>query len=244
MLRAYVKLSGGIGNQLFQLAAGFAYCKLHDYQLIANANGWSAHQGRNPLEYRNNILQRFEFSGSWNPTHYITEDTFFIEQNQDVTLTGYFQDIKFLEPYVDEFIATYLPSPTNDSYHNQFVGVHWREGDFNAFADVHKICTDNYYIKALETFGPEAVGMAFSDTRKEFPKKFAYQTMGNEVLDLLALANFQNIICSNSSFSWWAARLGRPKKAIFPTKWLNKPETSFTIFNNLPAYAQWTTLTM
>jgi hypothetical protein len=149
----------------------------------------------------------------------------------------------FIEPYVDDFICTVLgdfcPFVSVD---NKYVGVHWREGDFNAFPDVHKVCSDEYYVVALDLFGPTAIGSVCSDTRTNFPDRFEFSPSYNEVEDLAFLSLHKNFIGSNSSFSWWAARMGVQKRAVFPNIWLANPPTPFKLLGQDPVYNQWTLL--
>ena len=52
--------------------------------------------------------------------------------------------------------------------------------------------------------------------------KFNIIKSQSELLDLSLMSKHENIICSNSSFSWWASLLGIPKKKIIvPDKWFH-----------------------
>lgn len=56
----------------------------------------------------------------------------------------------------------------------------------------------------------------------EFPdKSFRIIRGKDELEDLTIMAHHPNLVCSNSSFSWWASMLGIEKnKIIVPNKWL------------------------
>ena len=45
MSKCYAKLIGGVGNQLFILAAAYAYSRKYDKELIIDADNWVGGQG-------------------------------------------------------------------------------------------------------------------------------------------------------------------------------------------------------
>ena len=52
--------------------------------------------------------------------------------------------------------------------------------------------------------------------------KFDIITTNSEIEDMMVMSKYNTIICSNSTFSWWASILGDiPNKTIIvPPKWL------------------------
>jgi hypothetical protein len=58
--------------------------------------------------------------------------------------------------------------------------------------------------------------------RNEFQtSNFKYYNWNTELEDLALMSQYDKIICSNSSFSWWASLLGVKKKQIVvPDVWL------------------------
>ena len=57
---------------------------------------------------------------------------------------------------------------------------------------------------------------------KEFPhRKFNLIQASSELQEFTLLSQYENMVCSNSSFSWWASQLGVEKQRIMvPDKWL------------------------
>ena len=61
MNNCFVKVGGGLGNQLFQVAAAYSYCKKYNKKLYIDISDWSASQGNNPTNYKDSIFKNFEY---------------------------------------------------------------------------------------------------------------------------------------------------------------------------------------
>ena len=57
----YIKLKGGLGNQLFQIAAAYAYSKKHNTTLHLDDSTWYGGQGKSGTEYKHTIFRNFQF---------------------------------------------------------------------------------------------------------------------------------------------------------------------------------------
>jgi hypothetical protein len=125
------------------------------------------------------------------------------------------------------------------------VSVHVRLGDFQEFPEIYNVCDTFFYLKqikvmcqTLELQPSQVTVCLFSDgditelhnvliehqyNVLEFSKAFQL----SDLQTFMILSRAQNIICSNSTFSWWAARLNSesPKRVIFP-KYMDKKRTS------------------
>lgn len=224
----YVNVMGGVGNQLFQIAAGYAYAKRWGKKLIINPYNWNAGQGTNPLEYINTIFKNFEYG------NYFTRDVIGIHEKRfdydelpfyfgSVSLNGYFQSLKYFEECKDEFISL-LNLPEVDDIKID-VGVHIRRGDYLKNAAIHHVCHTeyfehffNFYEKCKDckikvfTDDPSMVYSEFSDY------DFEILHSESDIKELAYMTKCDTLIGSNSTFSWWAALIGG-KASYFPSKW-------------------------
>jgi hypothetical protein len=237
MSNCHVALVGGLGNQLFQVAAGYAYSRKYDKNLVLDISKWSAHQGRCPNQYQNNIFSNFKYST------YHTRNVIPIHEKRfnydplpfmhgDVCLHGYFQSLKYFEEYKDEFINLLnLPDVSIDGD----VAVHIRRGDYLQFANIHLVCGTDYFLHHISKF-PEAKVNVFTDSPEYVQAEFGNMNIiksNSEIEDLTMMSQHDNIICSNSSFSWWASLLGKEKKKIIvPKIWFHNFEDHHDIYRN------------
>jgi hypothetical protein len=235
MNNCHVALAGGIGNQLFQVAAGYSYAKKHKKNLVLDVSSWSAGQGRNPLDYSKTIFKNFKFV-----THRPDNITPIYEQrfNYDelpnekghVILHGYFQSLKYFEDVADEFCdlldfskQEHLKTKISKSPN---CAVHLRRGDYIKFSNVHLVCDTNYFRNNIEKFSGYNIDV-YTDSLdiaiKELDGLDVQFIDGvNELNDLYMLTLYDNMICSNSSFSWWGSFLGKKKnKIVVPNRWFN-----------------------
>jgi hypothetical protein len=248
MPKVYVKLAGGLGNQLFQIANGYAYAKRHRHELLLDDSDWTASQGKSPRDYQNSIFANFEYVSrivKKTPPIEYTEQKFNYHEIPnfyfDVSLSGYFQSLKYFEDYKDDFISQ-LCLPKCPMFEDA-VAVHVRRGDYLQHAHIHYVCDTEYFKENMKKF-PDKKIHVFTDSKDFVQKEFwdhDFQIIetGSELGDLTAMANHSSMICSNSSFSWWASLLGiKKEKVIVPKKWFNNYQkhddiyrTDFTISN-------------
>jgi hypothetical protein len=123
------------------------------------------------------------------------------------------------------------------------VALHIRRGDYLKGSQFHSNLWDtNYYKEAIKLF-PDAEFLVFcKDNQSEqqdeddrvwlldnlpfllSPSRYELYDHTTETEDLNAIASCKGIIGANSSFSWWGAFLGDPKKQVV----MPKPERWFT----------------
>lgn len=130
----------------------------------------------------------------------------------------------------------------NKTNQNKSVAIHIRRGDFldkYNYEKFGKVCTDDYYNKAIEKISSIVDNPVFyiftndvSWARTFFKGKnhicVEWNFGENSWKDLYLMSKFKNIIIANSTFSWWAAWLGsdinKSGVVICPSK--------FTSFDN------------
>jgi len=228
METVYSNVCGGIGNQLFQVAAAFSYSRLSRKDLKIDATRWTASQGRNPLEYKDSIFKNFEY-GEWDGSTEFTEEGFRYEDipfiRGDVMLSGYFQSWKYFYDFMEEFIdQLVLPEVRTNFIKEKNVAFHIRRGDYLKFPDIFDIGQE-YFRRQFFNFQDYQINV-FTDSPELILKEFdgydfnLIQT-SSELNDLTLISQHDNVVCSNSSFSWWASLLGKEKtKIIVPDKWI------------------------
>jgi hypothetical protein len=235
MSKCYVDVCGGVGNQLFQIAAGYAYSKKYNLDLLIDPSNWTASQGISPILYQYSIFRNF--GNSYSPrgdTREIHEEGFNYKElpryhwiDGDVSLHGYFQSLKYFKDYRDDFInQLYLPA-VDWSFisRDNNIAFHIRQGDYLNYPHIFGDLT-NYFSKQFEKFCPDFQVNVFTDSPELVLKKFEKYDFNliktsSELNDLTLLSLHDRIVCSNSSFSWWASLLGKKKELIIvPEKWL------------------------
>lgn len=206
-------LMGGLGNQMFQYAAGLAVAKRLGENLELNTTFYDSHGGRD--------YQLFHFPISARVTDRtdsrIEEAGFpYQEINQSGMMVGYWQSEKYFADISDDIRKEFaLPSTDLD-----FVAIHVRRGDYLQLPQVFHTLDVDYYEEAAKHF-PNADFLVFSEDTKWCKKNLPWADVveGNPpFVDLALMASCKGMIMANSSFSWWAAWLGN-QKVVAPKKW-------------------------
>lgn len=252
MNKVTIKLQGGLGNYLFQIACAYAYALKYNKELyLVEEDSTVIHK---PLaSYKGNILQRVKFSKPENvPWRQYQEVGFhhneipFIGEN--VFLNGYFQSSKYFEDYFIEARNLFSYSIPRDGYWDFFsqntCSIHVRRGDYLNSPDHHPTQSMNYYMKAIKQMPKDSVFLIFSDDipwcRQNFPdipEKFVFVEGKNDYEDLYLMKSCKNNIICNSSFSWWAAYLNENtnKIVIAPKLWFGK---AYVHYNTKDIYCE------
>ena len=229
------KLTGGLGNYLFQIAAAstLAY-KNNDATLFDFGPGvGQAHKNIN--KYSSNILRNIKI-GSFTPEYIFNEAGDFtfneIPYTKNLVLQGYFQSSKYLdrehilELYkMDDVTKTYINSvikPNLDFLKNS-TSIHVRRGDYIGRAR-HPVQGMEYYNQAMGHF-PDNNFIVFSDDIKWCKENFKGNRFTfiqeDDYIELYLMSMCQHNIIANSSFSWWGSYLNQnPDKIIVaPSNW-------------------------
>ena len=230
------RLEGGLGNQMFQIAAAVgASCKhFRDYGINFDLPH-SCIQGHPPTKYKDNLFNTI-------PTTDIVPQTFHKEphfqyhpiphSDQDVLIWGYFQSDKYFEGFNEE-IKRLFTFPEDvvkkiddrlEQIDKQLVGVHVRRGDYLRFPTIHPTCSVEYYKEAFSKFDD----CNFIVTSDDIPwceqnldgDNVIFSNCVSELEDMYLLSQCNNSILSNGSFAWWGCYLGKDKeKVVAPSAW-------------------------
>lgn len=188
-------------------------------------------------EFKKNIKERFfyveESFGIYK------EDVF---QTKDCTFVGYWQTEKYFVNIRNKILNSFRFDVNEEKLRQlgehikyKYIGIHIRRGDFLS-ADLHNVCSLNYYIEAIEYMNkkyPNSKFIFFSDDIGWVEEHFR----GGNILvckknffdsyedwyDMYLMTLCKGNIISNSTFSWWGAWLNKnPEKIVVAPKiWLN-----------------------
>lgn len=258
MNKITIRLIGGLGNYLFQIACAYSYSKKHNKELfLTEEDSLVIHKKLDT--YKNNILNKVKFSKKDNTIwKTYTEAGFnyteipFLEG--DVLLASYFQSEKYFKDYTDE-IKNLFSYPAE--YKNKVVdkykyllsqntcSIHVRRGDYLASPNHHPVQNMNYYMKAIKQMPKDSIFLIFSDdiawcksNFPDLPEKFIFIEGNSDHEDLMLMSQCENSIICNSTFSWWGAWLNNnpDKKIISPiySRWFGSAYANYDTTDIIP----------
>ena len=231
-----VNIMGGLGNQLFQVAAAYSYARKNNAQLQLLHK---TENGNRPL-YWNTLLKNLKpfLVESLPPLNQWCEDLPTMYKEIPLTkyglyLNGYLQSSKYhIKDEIKQSFKLNVSEELQDKYHyllsnkEHVIVMHSRQTDYVIHSDLHGPLTHKYYTDALEKM-TETVKYPFlvlcgddNEFWKNMDIKYPHIILEeNDVNTFALLQQFHYFIMSNSTFIWWCAYLANTKKAIVPTKW-------------------------
>jgi hypothetical protein len=255
-----IKLAGGLGNYMFQIACAHAYAlKNNKKPIFTIDDSIVIHKHLNA--YKENILSNVVFLNNKDTKGFniFNENGFHYNEipniEGNVYLNGYFQSEKYFKEYEKEIrdLFSYpkeLPLDYEDSENslsykykilntfNNTCSIHVRRGDYLNSPNHHPTQNMNYYMKAIRQMPKDTVFFIFSDdiawckaNFPDLPEKFKFVEGNTDYEDLRIMTCCKHNIICNSTFSWWAAWLNKN-----PDKKVIIPATWFG-----PAYANYNT---
>ena len=231
------RLQGGLGNQLFQIAATYALA-------IRNGDicGFDINSCHTPLQgntantYKDNIFTKIKdvgnlkFRVSYNEPHFGYQE---LPYADGLILNGYFQSDKYFNDFEEEIKNLFVLDNSNAlnylvSINNKnlpITSVHIRRGDYLKNQEFHKPCSLEYYKESMKLIG-DSIFIIISDDIEWVKNNIKgeniyYSPFKNELDDLSLMVVSNNNIIANSSFSWWGAYLNpnKEKQVIVPKQW-------------------------
>jgi len=237
----FVELMGGLGNQLFQYAAGLLHKKQNNSKLFICKSKQNSHDNNN--DYRDLFRLANKYDYEYLP-RYVTlyqENPFSmwnIDKHYILYMYGYYQNYTMLKPVLNEFKNDLLKSLEGIqknmlSNYNIFLNsgfIHVRRGDYLTKSELHHVQTMDYYMQAVSRFDNISTWYIFSDDiewckSQDFfiGLKPIYIEETDPVLNLALMSQIMGgAIIANSTFSWMGAYLGvglQENKVIYPKKW-------------------------
>jgi len=229
-------LLGGVGNQLFEIAAGYTLAKELGFKYALCETNYIpiGGQGNTLPAYRDTLYSKIEFIPSIDnflrykaksPNYYPLMSDLSNAQTS-ISLKGHFQSERNFVNYKDEIRDLFTPAGgfTNwllesgfeypelfDDHEFVFIGV--RRGDYLKEPRVHNPCGMKYYEKSMKLLPAARYYVASDDIewckRNFMGPQFVFFdiTMKNDLQQLAAMTLFKKYIISNSSFYWWGSYL-------------------------------------
>lgn len=253
-----VRLSGGLGNQLFQYSFGMYLQNEVNQETLYDVSQIKKF-GRNfELDrlFTLKTKKTVRFGRVLNPTGIISEGPLIhnsdIKLQKDAMYSGNFVSPKYWEKRYNQTISMIEASLGHRDVTklDSEIAMHVRRGDYfysEKTRQIHGYCTDQYFLGALESaidVNP-SIEIAYVATDspelvRNLVKKIeakgvtAIVVSENDPVDLLRyLAAFRNFIGSNSTFSWWVAALFGPKLVYMPDEWFLIGNLGFNIEEQL-----------
>lgn len=234
-----IRIQGGLGNQLFGIAAAQSLAWRLDVPVKIDLSIVEKDPNRKfelePLGYSRIPSGRTSHSPRFREVSF-NFDSRWPSIAVPVTLEGYFQSWKYFQPdssRVRDMFVSLLKTATVSEFHvRPFVAVHARRGDFLEPRTLayHGVCSTGYFVNAIQRIR-QMVGQlpvtVFSDDQG-----FA-ATLAGLVEDataapseptLVSLARMSRAsahIISNSTFSWWSAWLAGSPTVVAPRPWFS-----------------------
>ena len=233
-------LYGGIGNQMFQIAACYMFSWKYNYLPIFVRKKYASHGipirklEWDTVLYKCKTVNRLP-EGEWLTIHEKYNDPGFKNHEKiNIMLDGYFQDLCYFdEKYYGKIRELFEPKDSKKieslwgKYTSCFsspIGIHLRSY-FEAESDFPPSLPYEYYEKAIKKhFDPDKDNfLIFCDKAKKHLDKILKLCKKTRVAgekdheELYLLSKCDNIILANSTFSWWSAFLNKDvKKVIVP----------------------------
>lgn len=218
-----VHLMGGLGNQLFQLAAMQQIAdSMHQPLLVVPS-----------LNKHSSINYFTTIFSSWRSQLYTPQP--------HQVVRGYFQNHKLVEPDFDQF-AERLNWDGNDSLRgydeiDTSIFVHVRGGDYlqPGFNKIHHVPLENYYKRALLRCNDVKHAYVFTNDRAYLESLQCFDDIrhtvvsgSNEIHDLFLMSQCgKGGIAANSTFSWWGLYLDKHRPHLcLPDMWFQDPTYS------------------
>jgi len=241
----YVRIDGGLGNQLFQIASAYSLAKRNDMQMIIIPYECRNKHVKNNYEYfynifnglihiRDNILQIQNIYNEPATECFSYNSNILPDKSNiiDTYLCGYFQNEKYFIDYKKEICEMFIKKHIINRLFEQYPNVensyfiHIRRGDY-VNHPLYVIDNDKYYTKAISQILKNNINTHFFIFSNDIEYCKKYSVLANirktfienlsdvESLFMMSLCK-KGGICTNSTFSWWGSYLNNnPDKKIY-----------------------------
>jgi hypothetical protein len=209
------QLSGGLGNQLNQIAYTLIQEDvLHDVAIFDSKNYTQLTQGNFETRYKRSIFRKVKWQD-------LTDsEVGIVKPIVDTTLFNLYRDrlIKLFKPPTKTVVELSVKYPVITTYPN--CAIHVRRGDLSQFPGQYRILTPDYYQDAINKFDRDTKFLVFSDDieycRQIFiGDNFTFSSEAHDDRDLYLMSLCQHQIIANSTFSYWGAFLNEnPDKIV------------------------------
>ena len=157
--------------------------------------------------------------------------------NENVLLQGYFQSEKYFKDYRKEILDLFNIPQNSQSV--KTCSIHVRRGDFLVEYCVSALMDMDYYNRAMDIINADKYIIVSDDINwcyKHFKgSQFEFSNCTSPYQDLILMANCNDNIIANSTFSWWGAWLNpsSEKQVVHPVNWFG-PALAFRDTRDVP----------
>lgn len=231
----YVKITGGLGNQLFGLAAGLEQANRIGCELVLLTGNYRFDGQRNFKLDQLQLPSHVSFAKDLPRSRFLSKRRTFKEASfsydpgvtslrPGMVMEGYFQSPKYFPNIEALLMGIVFPDVgSNESFGeaiDPFTAIHMRRGDYleEKTRSFHGVVGNSYFqnaIKLIRSLRGVNRLIVFTDSPEHvvgemssFGKEvelFSPKTDVDELETLRVMGRASEIIMSNSSFSWWAA---------------------------------------
>jgi hypothetical protein len=212
-------MTAGLGNQLFQYAAGYSAAKRLGVNFRINKNFYRDYPNQRHSYHLHNFPITAEITEDIETLIYQKEFNY-KKITQDGSLYGYWQSEKYFKEHEEDIRREfYLPKL---NIPDDYVMVAVRRTDYLLEPDLFNVLDVEYYEKARSYF-PNCKFIGFSEDtqwmRQNLPWLDEISEGKTTIQDFKLMCSFKKFIIANSTFSWWAAWLSESDNVIAPQKW-------------------------
>lgn len=221
---------GRLGNLLFELAAAYAHARRHGLHCLVPWGQYAAvdllrQAVAEPLPGIEPGSYGLNFEYKWTLYRGIPAAV-------RGGVRGFFQSSRWFEDQRQAVRALYAPLMAQREPGT--LGVHIRLGDYKASPGLYWLITADWLRRAIQLTDNKRIVLFFSDDDQEARDMLTAAIAGMDgytvelqhedpLADLRRLSAMEELIMSNSTFAWWAAWLGQPRRVIAPSTWYTDP---------------------
>jgi hypothetical protein len=234
-----VKLAGGLGNMLFQIAAGYVTSIRDNKEFICDINEINSGHG-DYTNYLSNFFRKIKFNSNIVYNNWYGENHFSYSPipnlDGNLLIFGYFQSEKYFINYREDILKLFEIDEQTNLYLNDKYGellklktcsIHVRRGDYCGQQEFHPVLDIEYYKKSIEYFDDDTHFLIFSndiewcENNFDFVQNKTFISGNHNYQDMYLMSLCDHNIIANSSFSWWGAwfNINKNKIVISPQIW-------------------------
>ena len=225
-----VRLAGGLGNQLFQLAFAETLARetgrtlsMLNYDSPLTTHSKASYFTSIFSDLANCPLIKSPYSKFKEVSFHRIRILPSLSASPNLCVDGYFQNWEYISSiFIDRLRLPAVPE-TDTAF------LHIRGGDYvnNSF---HDVGLRSYYEKALKLFSADTFFYVFTNDI-EYAKTMEFLKnrphcfiIADEIVSLAMMSKCRRGgICANSSFSWWGAFLNPNRTITMPGTWFTDP---------------------
>jgi hypothetical protein len=210
------KLSGRLGNNVFQIMTAMAHAWRNGVEYKIPSFTKSKYTRKTPFDYFPLLTPEDEARIEYE--HYQDGWTFNpIPYRKNMRLSGWYQNYQYFNEYRKELIEAFnLPKEKIDA-----VCVHVRRGDYRRYPTKWPMMPKEHYYSAFKSYtGLPLHIFSDEDISKDFPC-CERMPIGDPLEDWIRMIQYKYFVIANSTYSWTAAYLSGSDKVIapHPDKW-------------------------